>query len=114
MPAAGRVFRIGLRLYGKLPYNLGMAKTHSLETARVEFRMPAELKQEVEEAAALVGATFTSFATEILVERARQVKREHAQTVLSDTERDAFLDMLSKTTVPSDSLVKLMQTQVQL
>ena len=91
-----------------------MAKTRSFETARVEFRMAADLKKEVEEAAALLGATFTSFATEILTERARQVKREYGQTVMNDKERDAFLEMLAQPPKPSEALVKLMNTQVNL
>jgi len=91
-----------------------MANTRSLETARVEFRMSADLKSEVEEAAALLGATFTSFATEILIERARQVKRDYSLTILNDTERDAFLEMLANPPSPSESLVKLMNTEVNL
>jgi len=91
-----------------------MANTHSPETARVEFRMPADLKSEVEEAAALVGATFTSFATEILVARARQIKHEYGLTVMNDRERDAFLELLTKPKEPTESLVKLMNTQVTL
>lgn len=88
-----------------------MANTRSLENARVEFRMPADLKTEVEEAAALLGATFTSFATEILVERARQVKREHSLTILNDRERDAFLRLLTNPPKPSPALVKLMKSK---
>lgn len=89
-----------------------MAKAQ--DTARVEFRMPALLKKEIEEAAALVGATFTSFATEVLVERSRQVKRDHNVTVMGDQERDAFLQMISNPTEPSEALTKLMQTRVEL
>ncbi len=91
-----------------------MANVRSLDTARVEFRMPADLKVEVEEAAALVGASFTSFATESLVARARQIKREYGLTVMGDRERDAFLEMLAKPPTPSESLIKLMNTQVTL
>jgi len=91
-----------------------MASRRSLETARVEFRMPADLKIEVEEAAALLGATFTSFATEILIERARQVKRDYALTKMNDEERDAFIEMITKPAEPSESLVKLMSAQVTL
>ena len=83
-------------------------------TARVEFRMSALLKKEIEEAAALVGTTFTSFATEVLVERSRQVKREHNLTVMGDQERDAFLQMIAQPVAPSDALKKLMQTKVDL
>ncbi len=91
-----------------------MDNTRSLETARVEFRMPAHLKSEVEEAAALVGASFTSFATEILVAKGRQIKLEFEQTVMSDRERDAFLKILESPAKPSKSLVKLMHTHVTL
>ncbi len=93
---------------------LEMADRRALEAARVEFRMPADLKNEVEEAAALVGATFTSFATEILVERARQVKREHGLAVLNNQDRDAFLKALANPPKPSPSLVEIMNARVQI
>jgi uncharacterized protein (DUF1778 family) len=74
--------------------------------------MPADLKREVEEAAALLGTTFTSFATESLVERARQVKRNHEAIVLNDQDRDAFLELLSRPPDPTDALISLMTTRV--
>ena len=76
--------------------------------------MAADLKSEVEEAAELLGATFTSFATEILVARARQVKLEYGLTEMNDRERDAFLEMLEKPASPSEPRVKLMSTHVTL
>lgn len=91
-----------------------MAKTQTQETARVEFRMPPKLKQEVEEAAALVGLTFTSFATEALIARSRQVKRDHTLTKMGDQERDAFLMLISNPPEPSEALAKLMQAKVTL
>jgi uncharacterized protein (DUF1778 family) len=91
-----------------------MPKSQVRQTARVEFRMPPQLKKEIEEAAALLGATFTSFATEVLVERSRQVKRDHAMTVLCDQERDAFLRMIANPPEPTDALVKLMHAKVKL
>jgi uncharacterized protein (DUF1778 family) len=74
--------------------------------------MASDLKREVEEAAELLGMTLTSFATEVLAERARQVKREHGMTVLNDRERYAFLHLLSSPPAPSESLVKVMATRV--
>lgn len=91
-----------------------MSNPQSQETARVEFRMPLRLKQEVEEAAALLGATFTSFATEVLVERSRQVKREHAMTVLADGERDALMELLASPPEPNEALTRLMSAKVNL
>jgi uncharacterized protein (DUF1778 family) len=76
--------------------------------------MPADLKSEIEEAAALVGATFTSFATEILVEKARQIKRDHGLIVLNNQDRDAFLKVLVNPPEPSEELIKVMKTQVTL
>ncbi|HLO97873.1 MAG TPA: DUF1778 domain-containing protein [Fimbriimonas sp.] len=89
-----------------------MAKPQSM--ARVEFRMSPQLKKEVEEAATLLGTTFTSFATEVLVERSRQIKRDYNQTVMGDEERDAFMQLILGGEEPSDALVKLMATKVTL
>lgn len=82
--------------------------------ARVEFRMAADLKREIEEVAALVGVSLTTFATEALVEWARRVKREYAHTVLNDQERDAFLRLLAEPPEPNEALRDLMRTKVVL
>lgn len=83
-------------------------------SARVEFRMSSSLKKEVEEAAALLGTTFTSFATEVLVERSRQVKREHNITMMGDQEREAFLQLISEPSEPNEALKKLMHIKADL
>lgn len=83
-------------------------------SARVEFRMSPSLKKEVEEAAALLGTTFTSFATEVLVERSRQVKREHNITMMGDQEREAFLQLISEPSEPNEALKKLMHIKADL
>lgn len=73
---------------------------------RVEFRMPQDLKREVEEAAALLGSTFTAFATQALVERAREVRREYGLTVLCDEARDSFVELMTDPPAPSEALRK--------
>ncbi len=73
--------------------------------------MPRELKREVEEAAALLGSTFTAFATQTLVERAREVKHAHSLTVLSDEARDAFVEMMTVPPAPSDALKRTISTK---
>lgn len=78
---------------------------------RVEFRMPPDLKREVEEAAALVGSTFTAFATQALVERAREVKHQYGFTVLSDEARDAFVELMVEPPQPSEALKKTLNTR---
>lgn len=91
-----------------------MHKTQVQETARVEFRIAPHLKKEVEEAAALVGASFTSFATEVLVERSRQIRQAHGMTLLRDQERDAFMALLSQAPEPTEALVDLMHVEARL
>jgi len=73
--------------------------------------MPSHLKREVEEAAALLGSTFTAFATQALVERAREVKHRHGLTVLCDEARDAFVEMVDNPPVPGEALRKTLNTR---
>jgi uncharacterized protein (DUF1778 family) len=73
--------------------------------------MPKDLKKEVEEAAALLGSTFTAFATQVLVERAREVKRQHGLTVLCDEARDSFVEMILNPPAPSKALKKTLNTR---
>ncbi len=83
-------------------------------SARFELRMAPDIKGEVEEAAALMGVSLTTFATEAMIERARRIKNEHTQAVLNDRERDAFLKMLSEPPRSNMALRELMKTQVVL
>ena len=88
------------------------SQTNVRETSpRVEFRMPLDLKKEVEEAAALLGTTFTAFATQALVERARQVKSRYTLTMLSDEARDSFVEIMTDPTPPSDALRRTLNTR---
>lgn len=72
--------------------------------------MPAHLKREIEEAAALLGTTFTAFATQALVERARAVKHQHGLTILCDEARDAFVEMMANPPEPSEALKRTLNT----
>ena len=70
--------------------------TKTKRDARLNFRMPAELKRTVEEAAALTGQTVSDFAISILVANARRVIEEHDQTRLSNRDRDKFIALLDQ------------------
>lgn len=76
--------------------------------------MAPNLKSEVEEAAALLGLTLTAFASQTLIEKARQVKQQASITRLGDLERDAFVEMLSSPPSPSAALRKTLGTKVEL
>lgn len=62
--------------------------------ARLDFRLPLELKETIEQAAAQLGQTVSDFAVSTLVQTARQVIREHEVTRLSHRDRDRFVAIL--------------------
>ena len=62
--------------------------------ARLNFRLSAELKQTIEEAAARMGRTVSDFAVSTLVETARNVIEQENITRLSKRDRDIFLAAL--------------------
>ena len=62
--------------------------------ARLNFRLSAELKETIEEAAAQLGQTVSDFAVSTLATTARQVLQEHQVTRLSQRDRDAFIALL--------------------
>lgn len=93
-----------------MPYNLLMTSKAPV-SSRVEFRMPPELKLEVEEAAALLGSSFTAFAAQALIERAREVKHLHNLTILGDAARDSFIEMMTNPPEPSEALIKTLSVK---
>ena len=68
--------------------------TNSEHDARLNFRLPAELKETIAEAAAQLGQTVSDFAISTLATTARQVLQEHQVTRLSQRDREAFIAML--------------------
>jgi uncharacterized protein (DUF1778 family) len=79
--------------------------TGSEHDARLNFRLPAELKETIEEAAAQLGQTVSDFAISTLVTTARQVLQEHQVTRLSQRDRNAFVALLDEAdSRPNDAL----------
>jgi uncharacterized protein (DUF1778 family) len=62
--------------------------------ARLNFRLPSDLKQTIEQAAALQGQTVSDFAISTLTHSARTVIEEHDRTILSKRDRDRFIALL--------------------
>lgn len=62
--------------------------------ARLNFRLPAELKEVIEAAAAHLGQSVSDYALSTLVQNARGVIQQHDVTVLSNRDRDIFLALL--------------------
>jgi uncharacterized protein (DUF1778 family) len=68
--------------------------TASASDARLNFRLPSDLKSVIEEAAASLGQTVSDFAIATLVQAAQRVIRDQSVTELTRRDRDAFLALL--------------------
>jgi uncharacterized protein (DUF1778 family) len=78
-----------------------------INEARLNFRLPAEIKVAIEQAAAATGQTVSDFAVSTLARAAREVIREQEITVLTDRDRDRFLAMLDDPNLrPNEALKK--------
>ncbi len=62
--------------------------------ARLNMRLPAELKTVIEAAAAHLGQSVSDYAVSTLVQNARNVLQQHNVTVLSNRGRDLFVALL--------------------
>ncbi len=68
--------------------------TDSQNDARLNFRLPLELKTTIEEAAACLGQSVSDFAIASLAQTARTVIEQHQVTRLSNRDRDTFMALL--------------------
>jgi uncharacterized protein (DUF1778 family) len=76
-----------------------------LSEARIEFRLPTEVKRQIEKAAQVSGRTVTDFAKDVLTREAQAVLDQHETISLSDRDRDAFLAMLESDPTPNAALL---------
>jgi uncharacterized protein (DUF1778 family) len=75
--------------------------------ARLDFRLPSEVKEEIEMAAAQLGQTVSAFAVGTLAEAARRVMNQAHITKLSNRDRDIFIAMLEDVDAePNEALVR--------
>lgn len=74
--------------------------------ARLNFRLPPEIKERIENAALVSGVTVTDFAITALVNTAEEVLEKHHTRMLTKRDRDIFLEMLENPPQPSEALKK--------
>jgi uncharacterized protein (DUF1778 family) len=74
--------------------------------ARLNFRLPNEVKEVIERAAVVSGLTVTDFAINALVNSANEVLERHQTRTLSDRDRDVFLALLDSDQEPNEALKK--------
>ena len=77
--------------------------------ARFNFRLPAEIKERIEKAAIVSGVTVTDFAITALADTADEVLEKQHTRILSDRDRDIFLDMLENPPKPNKALLKAVE-----
>lgn len=68
--------------------------TVSRNDARINVRLPIELKQTIEDAASALGQSVSEFAISTVVREARNVLQNMQVTRLSNRDRDLFLQAL--------------------
>ena len=74
---------------------------------QIEFRLPVNLKQLVEEAAVLRGQSLGDFALSTVLENAQRVIQQHRVPTLTERDRDIFLGLLDDESLqPSDALIE--------
>lgn len=72
--------------------------------ARMDFRLQAEQKSLIEQAAALSGQSLSQFAVTAMLQAARASIEQATVTEVSNRDRDAFLAMLDADVEPNAAL----------
>ncbi|HUE73390.1 MAG TPA: DUF1778 domain-containing protein [Pirellulaceae bacterium] len=84
-----------------------MAGASPKSQERLNFRLPADLKQAIEAGAAALGQSVSDFAISTLYQRAQEVLRDREVSVLSAKDRATFLKLLDgKVVRPNAALRK--------
>jgi uncharacterized protein (DUF1778 family) len=71
--------------------------TSSGKDSRLNFRLPSELKDVIEEAATAMGQSVSDYAIATLVKNSQAILQQSQSTILSAKERRAFTALLDET-----------------
>lgn len=74
--------------------------------ARLNFRLPDNLKSIIEEAASQLGQSVSDYAVSTLVRNAREVLQQSQTTNLTNRDRDVFLTLLDDTCAKPNPALK--------
>lgn len=80
--------------------------TASRNDARINVRLPSELKRTIEEAASALGQSVSEFAIATVVREARLVLQDAQVTRLSNRDRDRFLKALDSLDAKPNAALK--------
>lgn len=74
--------------------------------ARIDFRLPSDLKEVIEQAATLRGQSLSDFAVSTLVSSAHEVIQQSRVTELSNCDRDIFISVIDDADAhPNEALI---------
>jgi uncharacterized protein (DUF1778 family) len=72
--------------------------------ARLDFRLNRQVKEVIEQAAAVSGQSVSDFAVSALYRTAKEVLEREQTTHLSNRDRDVFLALLDSDAKPNEAL----------
>jgi uncharacterized protein (DUF1778 family) len=68
--------------------------SQSPKEARLNFRLPTDLKEIIEEAATITGQSVSDFAIAAMISNAQSVLQQNQSTALTTRDRKAFMALL--------------------
>ena len=80
-----------------------------VESARLNCRISATIKEQAEEAAHLLGQSITAFTEAALAEKARDVLEQHEKITLSQRDFERFVAAINEPPAPTPALVRAMR-----
>lgn len=83
---------------------MAVSQKNQKSDARLDFRLNRQVKEVIEQAAAVSGQSVSDFAVSALYRTAREVLEREQATRLSNRDRDVFLAMLDSDAKPNEAL----------
>ncbi len=83
---------------------MAVSQKNQKSDARLDFRLNRQVKEVIEQAAAVSGQSVSDFAVSALYRMAKEVLDREQTTRLSNRDRDVFLAMLDSDAKPNEAL----------
>lgn len=87
----------------------GSPRSPVTESARINLRTSPEAKALIERAAALMGATVSSYISQTMYETSQRVVDEQDTLMLSQADFEAFISACENPAKPTEALIELMR-----
>ena len=91
------------KTYNSVERKRGMPRAN-LKEERIHLRLSTATKKKIERAAEIAGSTVTDFVIAAISKKADQVIEEQERLILSDRNRDVFLEAITGSPPPNKKL----------